>query len=97
MHGKWTRENFIIHDEGNPEIWRLFEHFSLLAASKRSRYSARGIFHQLRWYTMMQEKDSEYKIDAGWTPHYARKFMEKHPEHGDFFETRVRAKSYHEG
>ena len=95
MHGKWTKENFEIFDAENPKVWELFKHFSLLAASKRERYSARGIFHQIRWHTMLREKEGEYKIDAGWTSHYARKFMDEFPEHEGFFETRIRRNSYH--
>jgi len=96
MHGKWTKENFEDYHKENPGVWKLFEHYALLATSKRKRYSARGIFHQIRWHTMMKEKNGEYKIDAGWTSHYARKFIDEHPEYEGFFETRVRRSSYHE-
>src|SRR5210317_937939 len=95
MNGKWTKENFEIYHSENPGVYELFCYYAILAASKRKHYSARGIFHQIRWHTMMREKDGEYKIDAGWTSHYARKFMEDHPEHDGFFETRVRRQSYH--
>jgi len=95
MHGKWTRENFEIYHQENPKVYELFCYYSKIAASKRERYSARGIFHQLRWHTMVREKEGEYKLDAGWTPHYARKFMKEFPEHKDFFETRIRVHSYH--
>ena len=95
MNGKWTKENFELYHIENPAIYELFTRFSLQAASKRARYSARGIFHQIRWHTMMREKDGVYKIDAGWTSHYARKFMDEHPQHEGFFETRVRRESYH--
>ena len=96
MNGKWTKENFALYDAANPGIWKMFKHFSLQAASKRKHYSARGIFHQVRWHTMMREKEGEYKLDAGWSSHYARKFMERFPQHEEFFETRIRRRSYHD-
>ena len=96
MHGKWTKENFETHLEENPGLYDLFCKYSKMAASKRPRYSARGIFHQVRWYSMMNEKESDFKIDAGWSSHYAGKFMDDHPEHEGFFETRIRRESYHD-
>ena len=95
MHGKWTVENFVKNDRENPEVYKMFEKFALEASKYKTKYSARGIFHRIRWETMVSEKDSQYKLDAGWSSHYARKFMNNHPELGTFFETRVREKTYH--
>ena len=95
MHGKWTVENFVKHDRENPEVYKMFERFALEASKYKQRYSAKSIFHRIRWETMISEKDSQYKIDDGWISHYARKFMGNHPELGTFFETRVRENTYH--
>tara|TARA_R110001599_G_scaffold311116_2_gene518384 strand:- start:299 stop:592 length:294 start_codon:yes stop_codon:yes gene_type:complete len=95
MHGKWTIENFTKHDSENPDIYKMFERFALQASKYKERYSAKSIFHRIRWETMVNEKDSQYKIDDGWISHYARKFMECNPEHKGFFETRIRESSYH--
>ena len=95
MHGKWTAENFVQHDSANPEVYRMFEHFALEASKYKKKYSAKSIFHRIRWETMVSEQDSQYKIDDGWISHYARKFMDEHPELEGFFETRVRESSYH--
>jgi hypothetical protein len=43
MNGKWTQENFNLHDEKNPEIYDLFVKFALQVASRRSYYSAKNI------------------------------------------------------
>ena len=95
MHGKWTSENFVQHDKENPQVYLMFERFALEAYKYKKKYSAKSIFHRIRWETMVNEKDSQYKIDDGWISHYARKFMDQHPELEDFFETRLRENSYH--
>ena len=97
MHGKWTVENFIKHDIANPNVYKLFERFALEASKYKQKYSAKSIFHRIRWETMVSEKDSQYKIDDGWISHYARKFMDDYPELEDFFEVRMRKDSYHNG
>ena len=97
MNGKWTKENFEKYDEENPQIYFLFKQFALQAAQYRTRYSAKSIFHRIRWETMVTAKDSEFKIDDGWISHYARKFMNEYPQLSNFFETRLRKDSYHKG
>jgi hypothetical protein len=79
MNGKWTKENFNLHDEKNPAIYELFVKFALQVAKRRSYYSAKNIFHRMRWETMIEEKESEFKIDDGWISHYARKFVNELP------------------
>lgn len=95
MNGKWTAENFEKHHAENPEIYEKFCHFALLAAAKRKHYSAKTIFHLIRWQTQIKENNGDFKVDDGWISHYARKFMDDYPEHEGFFETRLRKNSYH--
>lgn len=95
MHGKWTKENFEKHHAENPQIYRMFCHYAKKAAAVRKYYSAKSVFHRVRWETQIVERNSDYKIDDGWISHYARKFMEDFPEHAGFFETRLRRESYH--
>ena len=94
MSKKWTKENFELFHKEHPEVYELFERFALQASSRRDRYSARGIFHRIRWETMLQNTDKLYKIDNGWSAHYARMFMDKHKHLNKFFQTRV--SSYHQ-
>lgn len=94
MNGKWTPEKFKEFDEKHPEIYEYFEKFALIVAEKREYYSAKCIFHRVRWETMIKGEE-DYKIDDGWISHYARKFMDLHPEHSGFFKTRSRKNSYH--
>lgn len=95
MNGKWTKENFEKHHAENPDIYDRFCYYANKAASVREYYSAKCIFHRIRWETQIEEKQSDFKIDDGWISHYARKFMDEHPEHEGFFQTRKRRDSYH--
>lgn len=95
-HGKWTPENFRNYNQQNPYIWEHFEKFALQAMAKRQRFSAKAIFHIMRWYTDVSDDQKEFKIDDGWISHYARKFMQAHPEYDGYFSTRERRGSYHE-
>ena len=95
--GKWTKENFEKYHAENPSVYAQFEHFALAVTARRPYYSAKCVFHRVRWATMISGKEDEYKIDDGWISHYSRLFMDKHPEHEGFFKTRTRKNSYHGG
>tara|TARA_B110000858_G_C17534492_1_gene350695 strand:- start:113 stop:412 length:300 start_codon:yes stop_codon:yes gene_type:complete len=95
LKGKWTTENFKKYHEENPSVYSLFERFSLEMASKKKNFSAKCIFHRIRWETAVTNTTVDYKIDDGWISHYARMFVEKHPKYKDFFEFRTRKNSYH--
>ena len=94
MNNKWTKENFEIYDYQNPEIWEMFKKFSLQVALKRKHFSAKCVFHRVRWETTIGST-GDFKIDDGWISHYARKFAKEFPEYEELFEFRVRKKSYH--
>ena len=86
--GRWTRQNFEIHHAEHPEVYDRFCVWALRAAAVREHYSAKIIFHRMRWESHIEERDSSFKIDDGWISHYSRKFMEDYPEHDGFFEIR---------
>lgn len=92
--GKWTPEAFAEHHAKHPEIYKRFCHYAKQAAARRKHYSAKSVFHRVRWDTEIGER-GDFKIDDGWISHYARKFMADYPEHEGFFETRTRRVSYH--
>ena len=99
MHGKWTKENFNEFHTNNPEIYNLFVKFTTMATQRKQYYSAKAVFHRIRWETMMSSDThkllDDFKIDDGWISHYARKFMDDFPQHSGFFKTKVRHNSYH--
>ena len=94
MHGKWTKENFNEFHRNNPEIYNLFVKFTNMVTPRKKYYSAKAIFHRIRWETMISG-EGDYKIDDGWISHYARKFMDDYPQHSGFFQIRERRNSYH--
>jgi len=94
MNNKWTKENFEVYDAQNPDIWEMFKKFSLQVAAKRKYFSAKCVFHRVRWETAIGNT-GDFKIDDGWISHYARKFAKEFPQHEDLFSFRVRKKSYH--
>lgn len=82
-------EFFDFHRE-NPRVYWLFCRFvrQVLEAGHR-RYSARAIFHRIRWHERVETSDLTYKLNSIWSPYYARYWMAQNPQYGPFFETRV--------
>lgn len=95
-NGKYTPENFSNYHKQNPHIYKRFCKFALEAVSRRDHFSAKAIFHIIRWYTQDTDDQPDFKIDDGWVSHYSRKFMDDYPEHDGYFQTRIRQGSYHE-
>jgi len=95
-NGKWTKENFEIHHIKNPRVYELFCRFALQSAQGRDHFSAKMVYFRIRWFTQVEENDSQFKLDDGWISHYARKFMKDYPEYEGFFEIRVRKGGYFE-
>jgi len=94
--GHYTKENFEIHCGENPHIYQLFCDFALQAAARREYYSAKIIFHRIRWETEITEQRSDFKVSDGWISHYSRKFMSDYPQHDGFFKLVQRQVSYHD-
>lgn len=81
---------FAKFDDNNPEIWELFVRFTFeLIDAGRTRNSARGIFHRIRWESAQTSDDALYKLNDAWSPYYARKFHAVYPEHEGFFQLRT--------
>jgi hypothetical protein len=95
MNGKWSKENFIKFDQENPRIWELFRKYTNRARIARDKYSAKAIFHRIRWEEVIERRTEDFKIDDGWISHYARKYMDMYPQSEGFFEIRTRRNSYH--
>jgi len=93
-NGEYTKENFEIHHKNNPQIWEAFEKYALQVAAKREYFSAKAIFHRIRWDSAIGEIETDFKISDGWISHYARKFMNEHPKHSGLFRTVNRRVSY---
>jgi hypothetical protein len=90
MINKWTKEKFEEYNDKHPDIYELFKQFALQIAARKKSYSAKSIFHRVRWETDIGDVGGDYKIDDGWISHYARKFAKEFPQYEDFFKFRVR-------
>lgn len=97
--GKYTVSAFNEYDTKNPMIYTIFTKFALQVATKREYYSAKAIFHRVRWETEFGDSDvdASFKISDGWISHYARKFIKDYPQHKTFFRFINRKKSYFNG
>jgi hypothetical protein len=95
MINKWTKEKFEIFDSKHPEIYEMFKHFALQISKRRPYYSAKCVFHRVRWETDIGDKNAEFKIDDGWISHYSRKFIKEFPELDGLFKFRTRRNTYH--
>ena len=92
-HKVWDKEKSIVKwwefHQDNPEVYELFKRFTFEAIrSGKTRYSAWGIIHRIRWHTDMETTGSEYKISNNNIAYYSRLFMEDYPRYEGFFQTK---------
>jgi len=89
-----TLEGFKKFHAENPHI---YARFVLLAkqmkATGRKKYSARLIFHAMRWEQDLKTNAEPFKINDRWLSIYSRLLAYYQPEFEDFFEFRVRGHS----
>ena len=73
----------------NPHVYELFKRFinDVLRAGFQ-HYSARAIFHRIRWFTHIETSDPTFKINNNHSPYYARMWMQDYPAHDGFFRIR---------
>jgi hypothetical protein len=83
-----TKKDFEEFHKNNPDVYEMFVMFSKQAAVNNKNYSARGVFHRIRWETSVNSNDRQFKLNDIWTAYYARKFMEDYPEYQGFFRLR---------
>ena len=98
MANKWNKENFENYHKQNPQIYAAFCSFVRRRSDKirNNRFSAKAVFHIIRWFTPITDDQPQFKVDDGWISHYARLFMDEHPDYEGLFETRIRRGGYHE-
>jgi hypothetical protein len=72
-----------------PAVVSLFEQLAFMLINKgHEHYSARAILHQIRWHYTVNQGQKDFKCNNNWTPRLSRWFMEKYPQHDEFFEIR---------
>jgi hypothetical protein len=76
----------------NPRFYHIFTRFSLEAAlAGRKRFGANLVTERIRWYTAVESKGDDFKINNNWAPFYARLFEHDHPQHQGLFRLREAA------
>ncbi len=76
--------------EANPRVWELFVVFADEARFFRPHFSARAVFHRIRWeVAMTTDSDDDLKINNNYSPAYARWYEEMRGCPG-FFRSRRR-------
>ena len=87
------KAEFVQYDKQHPAVWRAFEQHALqLIADGHSRYSASTIVEHLRWSLPVDRKKGAFKINNNHVRFFAQRFLDRHPQHADFFERRGDAK-----
>ena len=83
-----TRKEFEEFHANNPRVYHLFCYFTIAVINAgHSKYSAEAIFNQIRWYTTVETRGDDFKINNDYKPYYSRKFMEEYNK--DIFRTRA--------
>jgi len=84
------RQEAIKFHKKYPKVWSLFCEYTFERIQRGFKnYSARGIFHRIRWETDQAEtSENEFKLNDHHSPFYARAFMKAYPEYSGFFRTR---------
>lgn len=85
-----TYRLFLRYHEQNPRIWGQFKQYAFqMMQAGRKKGSAKEIMERVRWEeNLTRSEDQDFKINNDFTSLYARKFIEKFPEAGGFFEFR---------
>ncbi len=83
-------DRFCQFHRANPRIWELFCYFADGMRKIKNRYSARAIFHRLRWEMELQtnaysDEDDSQKLCDHYSPYYARMYLATHPQAEGFF------------
>jgi hypothetical protein len=87
-----TQAEFDEFDRANPIVWALFVRFTLEAIrSGLTRFSVDSITERIRWYSVVETRGGEFKLNNNLRPYYARKWQKEFPEYADLFETRLAA------
>lgn len=81
---------FLDFHRENPVVYELFKKFTRMLLDRGyGHHSADAVLHRIRWATMVETSDPEFKINNNFSAYYARLWMRDFPEHDGFFRCRV--------
>ena len=69
----------------NPEVYELFERFTLQAAGTHKRFSIWMVANRARWYTNIETTGPDFKISNDLLAVYARLIAIRNPHVADLF------------
>jgi hypothetical protein len=74
----------------NPQVYAKLREYALLAKhSGRKRLGIGALYERLRWYSTVEAKGDDFKVNNNYRAYYARLLMKEEPELAGFFETRT--------
>lgn len=89
MAGRSIDDGFDEFHGNNPYVYKRFCAIAMqMIGVGRERYSSKTILCVIRYESDQTQSSDGYKINDAFTSRYARKFIEDHPEHRDFFSLR---------
>ncbi len=75
----------------HPQLWKSFQRFCLDHAQRGwKQLGSKFVFEHIRYKEANGDytKYKDYKLCNNYTPYFARLFMDKYPQFGDFFSTK---------
>lgn len=83
---KMTVKEFLIYNYENPGVYLAFEKYTFEAINTGRKYfSARAVWERMRWESMLNDTDEDFKLSDHPIPFYARLFEKRNPQYRGFF------------
>ncbi len=81
---------FLSFHEKYPKVYDLYKAFCFQLINKAyTKIGSKMIIERIRWEIATGSKDDAgFKINNNYTAHYARLFVQEHPQYKDYFEFR---------
>ena len=77
---------FLSFHKENPKIYELFIKYAIEAKNAgRPRFSQVMIINRIRWYSVIETRGDDYKLNNDFIALYVRMFLSEYPHYGGFF------------
>lgn len=93
---EYTREDtvlkrkWLLFDLQNPKVYELLKKYTFQVINRgHKHYGIKAVFERVRWHTVIETTDVDFKLNNNYTAFYARKFHSDFPDYEGFFETRI--------
>jgi len=84
------QEKFDKFHADNPYVWELFKRFTFEAINKGyDNFSVALVAERIRWETLIETSDTDFKLNNNYKAFYARKFHKVFPKYDGIFRTRT--------